>query len=118
MADAKTSLSVLPRLLKVVERAQAHPEQRLLALAHLIDEDALARAYERLRIDAAVGVDGVTVEAYGERLAENLSGLWNRMKTGKPSSTDPTSPHPEGRRHKAADRDIDDGGQDRPGRGA
>lgn len=83
MADAKTSQSVLPRLLKVVERAKAHPEQRLLALAHLIDEDALARAYERLRIDAAVGVDGVTVEAYGERLAEKLGGLWNRMKAGK-----------------------------------
>ena len=83
MADAKTSSSVLPRLLKVAERAKAHPEQRLLALAHLIDEDALARAYERLRIDAAVGVDGVTVEAYGQRLAENVRGLWNRMKAGK-----------------------------------
>ena len=83
MTDAKPSWNVLPRLLKVVERAKAHPEQRLLALAHLIDEDALARAYERLRTDAAVGVDGVSVEAYGQRLAENVRGLWNRMKAGK-----------------------------------
>jgi len=72
-----------PELLKVAERAKRHPEQRILAQAHLIDEPALERAYRSLRRDAAVGVDGVTVEQYGERLAENLQTLRARMKAGQ-----------------------------------
>jgi RNA-directed DNA polymerase len=83
MAEATTSESVSPGLLKVAERAKRHPEQRILALAQYVDEEALKRAYGRLRKDAAVGVDGVTVEAYGERLRENLSALRERMKAGK-----------------------------------
>lgn len=83
MTDAETLLAMSPRLLKVAERARRHPEERILGLAHLIDEAALERAYCRLRTDGAVGVDGVTVEAYGERLAENLRALRDRMKAGK-----------------------------------
>jgi RNA-directed DNA polymerase len=83
MADAKTSLSMSPGLLKVAERAKWHPEQRILALAHLIDEEALKRAHGRLRKEAAVGVDGVTVEAYGEGLEDKVRALRDRMKAGK-----------------------------------
>ena len=83
MNDATTSNQMSPELLKVAERAKRHPEQRILALAHLIDEPALERAYRSLRRDAAVGVDGVTVEQYGERLAENLQTLRARMKAGQ-----------------------------------
>ena len=83
MNDATTSVQVSPGLLKVAERAKRHPEQRILALAHLIDEPALERAYRSLRRDAAVGVDGVTVEQYGERLAENLQTLRARMRAGQ-----------------------------------
>jgi len=83
MNDATTSGHVSPELLKVAERAKRHPEQRILALAHLIDEPALERAYRSLRRDAAVGVDGVTVEQYGEKLAENLQTLRARMKAGQ-----------------------------------
>jgi hypothetical protein len=83
MNDATTSGHVSPELLKVAERAKRHPEQRILALAHLIDEPALERVYRSLRRDAAVGVDGVTVEQYGEKLAENLQTLRARMKAGQ-----------------------------------
>jgi group II intron reverse transcriptase/maturase len=55
----------------------------MLALAHHIDEPALERAFRRLRRDAAVGVDGVTVEEYGEQLVENLQALRARMKAGQ-----------------------------------
>ena len=61
MSDAKTSWTVSPGLVKVAERAKRHPDQRILALAHHIDEPALERAFRSLRRDAAVGVDGVTV---------------------------------------------------------
>lgn len=83
MSDAKTSWAVSPGLMKVAERAKRHPEQRILALAHLIDEPALERAFRSLRRGAAVGVDGVTVEQYGEQLAANLQALRARMKAGQ-----------------------------------
>lgn len=83
MSDAKTSRTVSPGLLKVAERAKRHPEQRILALAHLIDEPALERAYRTLRRDAAAGVDDVTVEQYGERLEANVQALRARMKAGQ-----------------------------------
>jgi group II intron reverse transcriptase/maturase len=50
-------------------------------LAHLVDEAALGRAYDRIRKDAAVGVDGITKEEYGRQLEENLRGLHERLKS-------------------------------------
>ncbi|NIU62795.1 MAG: group II intron reverse transcriptase/maturase [Pseudomonas stutzeri] len=81
MADALTSGNMSPELLKVVERAQREPEGRFHSLAHLIDVPALARAYHRLRKDAAVGVDGVTKEAYGRELDANLEDLHERLRS-------------------------------------
>jgi group II intron reverse transcriptase/maturase len=43
----------------------------------------LERAYRGLRRNAAVGVDGVTVDQYGEQLAVNLQALRARMKAGQ-----------------------------------
>jgi group II intron reverse transcriptase/maturase len=83
MGDATTSWTKSPELMKVAERAKRHPEQRILALAHLIDEPALERAFQSLRRDAAVGVDGVTVEQYGGQLVANLQALRTRMKAGQ-----------------------------------
>src|SRR5262252_5294652 len=83
MSDATTSWTKSPGLMKVAERAKRHPDQRILALAHLIDEPALERAYRSLRRDAAVGVDGVTVEQYGGQLAANVQALRARMKAGQ-----------------------------------
>ena len=83
MSDAKTLRSMSPGREKVAERATRHPEQRILALAHLIDEPALERAFRSLRRNAAKGVDGVTVEQYAGELAANLQGLRARMKAGQ-----------------------------------
>jgi RNA-directed DNA polymerase len=83
MADAKTSLSVSPGLAKVAERAKRNPSERLLSLAWHVDQPAMVRAYERLRKDAAVGVDGVTVEQYGQQLEEKVRALRERMKAGQ-----------------------------------
>jgi hypothetical protein len=83
MSDATTSKNRSPGLEKVADRAKRHPDQRILALAHLIDEPALERAFRGLRRDAAVGVDGVTVEQYGGQLAANLQSLRVRMKAGQ-----------------------------------
>ena len=82
MAGARTSGGMSPKLLKVAERAKRHPDQRILALAHLLDEEALLRADGRLRKDAAVGVDGVSGDAYGAGLTEKVRALRARMKAG------------------------------------
>ncbi len=80
MANASTLGKMSPQLLKVVERAKQEPEGRFHSLAHFIDVPALERAYRRTRKDAAVGVDGVTKEQYGQDLERNLRDLHERMK--------------------------------------
>lgn len=81
MPVAMTKGTLSPKLSKVAERAKREPEGRFYALAYLIDEEALLRSYQRIRRDAAVGIDGVTKEAYGENLETNLRDLHGRMKS-------------------------------------
>jgi group II intron reverse transcriptase/maturase len=68
-------------LSKVVERAKRDPNAQFNSLAHLLDVDALRRAFNRIRKDAAVGVDGVTKDAYAENLEQNLRELHERLRT-------------------------------------
>jgi len=81
MSGTSMSRSMSPRLLKVVERAQREPEGRFHSLAHLIDVPALRRAYGCIRKDGAVGVDGVTKEAFGRDLEGNLRDLHERLRS-------------------------------------
>lgn len=81
MIAAQTADTMSPRFLKVVERAKSDLTTQFTSLAHLMDEDALKRAYGRVRKDAAVGIDGITKEAYGEALEENLQDLHRRLRT-------------------------------------
>ena len=83
MVDALTSKGMSPELLKVAERAKREPEGKFHSLAHLLTEESLERAFHRQRNNAAVGVDGVTKEQYGQDLPENLKGLLVRMKDRK-----------------------------------
>ena len=53
MAHALTLGGMSPGLLKVVDRAKREPEGRFHSLAHLIDVQALERAYHRQRSSAA-----------------------------------------------------------------
>jgi group II intron reverse transcriptase/maturase len=80
MIAASTANEVSPELLKVTERAKRDPSMRFFSLAHLLDEQALRRAYDRLRKDAAVGVDGITKEQYGRELERNVSELHGQMR--------------------------------------
>ena len=82
MTAAQTPRSMSTGLLKVAERAKREPEAQFNSLAHLVDEAALAQAYGRLRKDAAVGVDGIDKEQYGQGLEGKLRALHGRMKAG------------------------------------
>ncbi len=81
MTNASTLGDMSPGLLKVVERAQREPEGRFHSLAHLIDVPTLRRAYDRMRKDAAVGVDGMTKEQYGQDLEARLEDLHARLRS-------------------------------------
>lgn len=79
--DREATMS--PGLLKVAERAKQNPDARFNSLAHLLDEEALERAFRRIRADAAVGVDGITKEQYGQHLQNHLEGLHARLRSGR-----------------------------------
>ncbi len=81
MTAALTPGTMSPELLKVTERARTEPQAQFHSLAHLIDVEALRRAYGRQRNDAAVGVDGVTKAQYGQDLDDKLRDLLQRLRS-------------------------------------
>ncbi len=80
---AQTTRDMSTGLSKVEDRAKRDPNTKFNSLAHLLDVDALRRAFGRIRKDAAVGVDGVSKDAYAENLEGNLEGLHERLRTKK-----------------------------------
>lgn len=72
-----TTETKLERITKV---ARENLRYKFTSLASLLDEDYLAHCFWELKRNKAPGVDGVSVEAYEEKLAENLHGLVERMK--------------------------------------
>jgi len=73
-------MEVREKLKLIAERAKQDKEVKFTSLVHLINEESLAACYRELKKDKACGIDGVTVEAYGENLEENLKELVRRMK--------------------------------------
>ena len=107
MTDASTSRGMSPELRKVAERAKREPEAQFHSLAHLIDEQALERAYDRLRKDAAVGVDGSHEGAVRAGPEERLRGPARADEVEAiPASADPTGAYPQGAGQNAADWDL------------
>lgn len=53
------------------------------ALVHHINVASLTRCYGRLKKNKSSGVDGVSVEQYGQNLEQNLHDLIAQMKAGK-----------------------------------
>ena len=73
-----------PSALERVRQAAARDRKmRFTALLHHIyDPETLRTAYFNLKRDAAAGVDGERWRHYGERLAENLRDLADRVQRG------------------------------------
>jgi len=78
---------ICPKLRRVQELAQAKRKERFTSLAHHLTLEALGRSYHSLDGNAAPGVDGVTKEAYGQNLEENLKALHERLKSGEYRAT-------------------------------
>jgi RNA-directed DNA polymerase len=67
---------------RIRQRATQKPKEKWTNLLSHLQEPLLERAYHGLRKRAAPGVDGVTWEAYGERLGERLRDLVGRVHRG------------------------------------
>jgi len=74
--------SVPQGLDRVRERAKAKKKERFTALLHHVSIDLLTESYQRLKRDAAAGVDGVSWWQYGEQLEANLLRLHERIHRG------------------------------------
>ena len=67
---------------RIGQRAKEKPKEKWTNLLTHIRVPLLARAYLRLRKDAATGVDAMTWAEYGERLDERLRDLEDRIHRG------------------------------------
>jgi group II intron reverse transcriptase/maturase len=69
-------------LQRIGERAKQKPKEKWTTLLSHIRVPLLKEAYQRLRRNAAAGVDGMTWDEYGERLDERLLDLEDRVHRG------------------------------------
>ena len=75
-------LDVPSGLDRVRQVARQDKDARFTALLHYVDLACLWRAYVAISPKASPGLDGVTWDAYGENLRENLEGLLARVHSG------------------------------------
>lgn len=74
--------TVSTKLHRIAEKAHNEPSFKFTSLYHLMNEEHLWECFQRLRKNAAVGIDNVTKEEYAAELDANvvdLSGRLHRM---------------------------------------
>lgn len=69
------------KLMQISKVSKENPSYKFVSLASMLNEDYLKSCFHRLNKKKASGVDGVSLEQYGERLDENLRGLVAKMKS-------------------------------------
>lgn len=67
------------KLERIGERAKYRPDTVFNNIGHVIDLDLLRECYRELDGKKAIGIDGVTKAAYGEKLEENMQTLLARL---------------------------------------
>lgn len=78
----QSGTGALTALQRIGQRAKERKEERFTNLLSHVKLPLLKEAYQRLRKQAATGVDGVTWLEYGERLEERLLDLETRVHRG------------------------------------
>ena len=71
--------SVETKLQRIADKAKREPEFKFSSLFHLMNEELLLGCFERLRNNAASGIDEVTKEQYAEQLECNVQQLIERL---------------------------------------
>ena len=72
--------SVETKLERISELSTQNPEMVFTSIGHLINKELLTICHKEMDGSKAVGIDGVTKEAYGKNLEQNLEGLVDRLK--------------------------------------
>ena len=67
------------KLQRIAEKAGREPKFQFTSLFHLMNEELLLGCFERLRNNAAAGIDEVTKTAYEANLTDNLRDLVQRL---------------------------------------
>ena len=65
----------------IANMAKADRNMKFSSLVHHINELNLLECYRELKRNKASGIDGVTVESYGENLHDNIHDLVQRLKS-------------------------------------
>jgi len=81
-SPTQRGIDVLTALQRIGQRAKEKPKEKWTNLLAHLRVPLLAEAYQRLRRDAATGVDAVTWAEYGERLDARLHDLEHRIHRG------------------------------------
>lgn len=80
MACTRDRTTMSTKLSLIAERAKGDKGKRIENVACLLDAGSLRESYGQLKSGKACGVDGMSVEEYGENLDENIKNLVERMK--------------------------------------
>jgi retron-type reverse transcriptase len=67
------------KLRRIAEKARKEPGFKFTSLYHLMNEELLRGCFQRLRKDAAAGIDEMTKERYATNLETNLASLVERL---------------------------------------
>ena len=70
---------VATKLHRIAEKARKEPGFKFTSLYHLMNEELLRGCFQRLRKDAAAGIDKMTKDMYAENLETNLANLVERL---------------------------------------
>jgi RNA-directed DNA polymerase len=71
--------AVATKLCRIAEKARKEPSFRFTSLYHLMNEEHLRGCFQRLRKNAAAGIDNVTKEMYAENFDSNIKQLVERL---------------------------------------
>ena len=80
MACTRDRTSMYTKLSLISKVAEGDKKARINNVAYLLDVANLKESYDQLKRGKAVGVDGVSLEDYGEKLEENLRDLVGRLR--------------------------------------
>jgi len=72
---------VTPKLNRIAELARKYRGEPLMSIHQYMDRWWLEDAFHQLDAKKAPGIDNVTKDHYGERLAENIEDLINRVRS-------------------------------------
>ena len=68
---------------RIAEIAKKYQDKPLVTLHHHIDLEWMKAAYKKIKPTTSAGVDGQTLEMYGENLEHNLQDIRERAISGR-----------------------------------